>query len=510
MKRSPALLLLGSACVALAGLLPVLCETAETTEPRTPKLLTGSLSDLAPYIKTIEKIRGLAFKKPVASGTQTTAEFRAFLERDLDIELPRDKAACMARALARLGLLPETFDLRRAYTNLMAAQVAAYYDPFRKTFFIVHPDLPEILLEPTIVHELTHALQDQTFGLESRMKSLRAADNEDLENAFRFLAEGEATYVMVLATMHDREIDPDKGDEKLDGMIEAMSGTGREALVEQLGAMKDVLGDDAAAELASMLSSPDYLYRVLFDPYFGGQRAVHKVRRAGGWAAVNELWRNPPTSTEMLMHPEKLARGRREEPVKVAVPDVSAVLGSGYAPSCENTLGELETEILLEVTLPASAGSAGSAGSTDSQPAPEERVARARSAAAGWGGDRWRSFEKAGRGTVVVWKTVWDTDNDAREFDEAIRTAVAARIPGGALLPPVGNGFKLWGTADPAAPTFLVAHLGKDVTLVAGASTAQARGILAALHPSLVPVEDETTVAPPARAPTVRPSGATP
>jgi len=459
MTRTLALvLLLGARCAALAA------------DPETivPKTQPATLADLTPYTKTIEAIRGLAFKQPVASGTQTNAEFRAFVDKDLDVELPRGKAECLSRAFARLGLLPEKFDLRKAYTNMMSAQVAAYYDPARKTFFVVHADLPEMLLSPTIVHELTHALQDQNFGLESRVKSLRAVENEDVENAFRFLVEGEATYVMVLSAMRDAGGDADTGGDALDAMIDGMSGTGRDALAEQLGAMKDVLGTEAAADIGSVLSSPDYLFRVLYDPYFAGQAAVHKLRRAGGWAAVNELWRNPPTSTEMFMHPEKLARGRRDEPVKVAVPDASAALGAGYASACENTLGELETEILLEATLPASG----------------ERTERARTAAAGWGGDRWRSFEKAGGGTVVVWQTTWDSAAEAEEFDQAISSACAARLPQGALLPSAGGaGCKLWGTSDPAAPVYLVVHIGKEVTLVAGASAPQARAITAKMYP---------------------------
>ena len=450
----------------LALVLTSAALAADTPPSAPPKPAAESLADLAPFTRKIEAIRGLTFKKPVASGTQSNAEFRGFVDRELDIELPKDKAACTSRAFARLGLLPEAFDLRKSYTDMMSDQVAAYYDPFRKTFFVVHPDLPEMLLEPTIVHELTHALQDQSFGLESRMKALRGAGNEDVENAFRFLAEGEATYVMVLAALREQEIDVDKGGETLDGLIDGMSATGRDALAEQLGAMKGILGDKEATDLSSLLSSPDYLFRVLYDPYFAGQAALHKVRRAGGWAAVNELWRNPPGSTEMFLHPEKLLRERRDEPVKVVVSDASATLGPGYASACENTLGELETEILLETTLP---------------------EARARTAAAGWGGDRWRSFEKAGGGTVVVWKTVWDTVAEAAEFDQSLRAACAAQMPQGALRSPEGGGFQLWGRADPAAPTTLVARLGKEVTLVAGASVPQARAMLAVLYPSLVP-----------------------
>src|SRR5262249_5493655 len=232
MKRLAVLVFLGAACAALAA------------DPVTivPKTLPATLADLTPYTKTIEAIRGLSFKQPVASGKQTNAEFRAFVDKDLEVELPAAKAECTSRAFARLGLLPEKFDLRKAYTNMMSAQVAAYYDPVKKTFFVVHPDLPEMLLEPTIVHELTHALQDQNFGIESRLKALQAANNEDVENAFRFLVEGEATYVMVLSAMRDQGTDPDKSAETLDTMIDGMSGTGRDVIAAQLETMKDVLG----------------------------------------------------------------------------------------------------------------------------------------------------------------------------------------------------------------------------------------------------------------------------
>ena len=86
-----------------------------------------------------------------------------------------------------------------------------------------------------------------------------------------------------------------------------------------------------------------------------------------------------------------------------------------------------------------------------------------------------------------MWRTVWDTDADAIEFDQAIRATCSARMPQGALLPPVVEGFKLWGEPDPGTSALLVAHRGKEVTFVAGASAVQARAILAALYPSLVP-----------------------
>src|SRR5207247_4496589 len=94
----------------------------------------------------------------------------------------------------------------------------------------------------------------------------------------------------------------------------------------------------------------------------------HGAYRRGGWAAVNDLWKNSPVSTELFLHPEKLQSAKRDEPVAVEVPDISAALGPGYAPACENTLGEFETEMMLEATLP-SLGPASPAGERHDAPA---------------------------------------------------------------------------------------------------------------------------------------------
>jgi hypothetical protein len=47
----------------------------------------------------------------------------------------------------------------------------------------------------------------------------------------------------------------------------------------------------------------------------------------------------------------------------------------------------------------------------------------------GWGGDRWELLEKDGRQALVL-KTVWDTDNDARNFFDAFGLALRNRFAG--------------------------------------------------------------------------------
>ena len=43
--------------------------------------------------------------------------------------------------------------------SAFASQVVAYYEPLKKTFFIVKTDLGDTANDSTAVHELHHALQ---------------------------------------------------------------------------------------------------------------------------------------------------------------------------------------------------------------------------------------------------------------------------------------------------------------------------------------------------------------
>jgi len=51
-----------------------------------------------------------------------------------------------------------------------------------------------------------------------------------------------------------------------------------------------------------------------------------------------------------------------------------------------------------------------------------------RSAAAGWGGDIWQLYRR-GDDTVTVLATLWDTDQDAREFRAALPRPMRRTAP---------------------------------------------------------------------------------
>src|SRR5947209_6938145 len=79
--------------------------------------------------------------------------------------------------LKKFGLLPKTFDLQTFLVALLEEQVAGYYDAKTKTVNLLDWVLP-YLQRPVLAHELTHALQDQSFGLDKWL----TRDAEDLDS----------------------------------------------------------------------------------------------------------------------------------------------------------------------------------------------------------------------------------------------------------------------------------------------------------------------------------------
>ena len=91
---------------------------------------------------------------------------------------------------------------------------------------------------------------------------------------------------------------------------------------------------------------------------------VARVRARQPWSAIDALWRDPPASSEQLLHREKY--DACEAPI--AVPDsVLPALPGFDRPKASDVLGELVVRAWLSTALP------------------PEIAARA---AAGWGGDR--------------------------------------------------------------------------------------------------------------------------
>jgi hypothetical protein len=330
-----------------------------------------ALEDLvAKATPIVEKARGLAFKSKVAVAPVTQDAFVNRFMADFTKYLGgEERVAPASRLLARLRILPEGGDLRALLAEFLKGNVAANYDPSTKRVSFL-PGIPRTL--PLMVHELTHALDDQHFDMTKAMDAM--SGNLDRALAYGMLAEGDAQ------------------------SVETRFVTGGASAKIDLPVMRasaDAMGD--AILKRRFGNTPPAIALAFKSQYTEGVIFAETLRRTEkGEEAIHAAFRVPPASTEQGLHPEKYVAG--EGPVAIAFgapPKDGKVL-------FETTLGELGTRIAL-----LAAGVA----------KPD-----ATSVAAGWGGDRVALISLPG-GEALVWTTVWDTEADAIAFYECMKTA---------------------------------------------------------------------------------------
>src|SRR5581483_11781928 len=110
-------------------------------------------------------------KRELVNRDQVEAYINKRMDEDEDVQrMQRSEAV-----LKKFGLLPRGFDMRSFFVSMLREQVAGYYDPKTKTVNLLNWVEPSAQ-EPVLAHELTHALQDQSFDLERWMKQGMTAE----------------------------------------------------------------------------------------------------------------------------------------------------------------------------------------------------------------------------------------------------------------------------------------------------------------------------------------------
>lgn len=279
----------------------------------------------------VEKVRGASFREPVASAFLPESELETVLARKLVEELPVPFET-YAASLDAIGLIDASPDLLARLTRLYTRQVVGFYDPSERKFYVVperardgEGEAGGLMEQLLLVHELTHALQDQRLGLDARLKSLR--DSTDALLALQAFLEGEATILMTEALLASV---PD----------EVRDSFGPDPLGPLLGS----LDDPAAVEGAEGV--PEFLVRELVFPYASGTAWVRHLRAKGGWAAVDAAYASLPSTTREILRPGvPLAPRRRLSPAERPSPER---VPAGTAAAYSDTLGEWVLRALLE------------------------------------------------------------------------------------------------------------------------------------------------------------------
>ncbi len=351
---------------------------AHTTPQAAPTPNPDTLAEMEDIQRWVIEQRGLKPNGPVERKFLSEAEVLDRTRRDFEEDTTPEEVRDDVRVLALLGLIDPSFDLYDLYLRLYSEGVAGFYDPDTHELVVVSNEGQLNAYErTTFAHEYNHALQDQTYGLRALGFSDEGYDTDpEKAEALQALLEGDSTlldeqYQATFTSAERREYD-----QTLDGL-----------------------------DTSVYRETPDFLLRDFFFPYSHGLDFVRRYYAEGGWARVDEVWRDPPLSSEQIMHPERYESG--DNPIQVPRPALTDTLGAGWREIDSSVVGEWYTYLILAYGV---------------DPGARLSQSAAGNAAAGWGGDSYVAFyHEAQKQTVLALHWQWDTTQDADEFTRAFQ-----------------------------------------------------------------------------------------
>lgn len=359
----------------------------------------------AAVLEETSKIRELPILRPVKSGAQSRTEIERMLVKNLYEQMTTTEMHATEVAYRKFGLAQADFEYRPLIIKVLLEQVAGYYDPLAREFYLA--DWLEVETQkPVMAHELTHALQDQHFNLR-RFQKWPHGDS-DAQLAAHALIEGDATLAMMVYMAKN-----------------------------PLVALAFTRSLASGVNTEQFNKAPRALRESLIFPYLQGSEWANIVYRREGFTGLSAAFTKLPLSTEQILHSEKYVT--YERPLKITLPDVSGLLNAAEKSSTSelpiadrplpaaswhridaDVNGEWGYYLLLNQFL--------------------NSPAESRRAAAGWAGDRYDVYEGANPGQVMIAHvSAWDTEADAREFFDAYVKRTEQRYPNAKFLTDTRN-----------------------------------------------------------------------
>lgn len=398
--------------VACAGLVPQ--THAQQTAPAAPGTQPQSnpaqsqadsaqsaLATADQILQQMSEITGLPVKSPLKKEVVSKPEVERFLKDNLHAEYTPAELHGEEAALKAFGVVDAGFNLENFLVTFYTEQAAGFYDPRRQTMFMadwVQPDQQRMVL----AHELTHALQDQSFNLWQFTHSVR--DNDDAMGARDALVEGYATL----------------------SMMQVMLGSLPVEKLPSLDTMMEQGINQSMSQFPVFSSAPFFMrYQLLF-PYIHGMQFCQRALELGGWKRLNETFSAPPQTTRQIFDPnlyfgppsdsggskpaDHASTAQAPAPNSATV-DLPAPAALEHMPGVqrveENVMGALGYYALFGQLL------------TDQE---------SKKVSASWAGDRYLVYEGPAPGQfLLVSRTRWTTPKAAADFCADYRTVMLNR-----------------------------------------------------------------------------------
>jgi hypothetical protein len=326
----------------------------------------------------VEYLRGLEFEESVPVQVLTREQYR---ENDT---FSRPYSAWDEQVWEALFLVGEDETVNATFERIYGGSVLGYYSPSNDRIVLISDGDGTVVDRETLAHELVHALQDQHYGFTSE-------PTLDRRLGAQGLTEGDPS--LVTAQYQSR---------CADGNWSCVA-TPR---MDRSGGGPINFG----------------VYLTLYQPYSDGPAFVDALYRRDGWDAVDAAYDDRPASTEQTIHPGKYPA---DDPVSVSVPDRS---GANWRPIGHDPATQTVGEAALYVMFRENDMIADGHLRGDDVPHSPYNYSHRRTA--GWAGDALVPYESDDGEYGYVFRTEWETTDDAREFAGGYRTMLLLRLHG--------------------------------------------------------------------------------
>jgi hypothetical protein len=314
----------------------------------------------------------LPIKEPLKRSLRSKDEIRAFLVKADEDDKNEAQKYADDKSLEAFGLIPKNFPLDSFMLDVLTEQVAGLYDPKGKEFYIadwIDPGEQRDVMS----HELTHALEDQSFNVDPWIKAARP--NDDAELARDSVSEGTALAAMLDYGLRDEHLS-----------------------VREIGDVTTLIRPGAVEEMdkdSKLAKAPIVIRDALLFPYLAGTSFTQAFLKAhSGWQDLHLIFENPPVSTQQIMEPDLYLKG--VGPAKVTLPGWKGLAPADWNLLEENVMGQFGVEEVLKQFLDAD---------------------RAQVLSPAWNGDRYAVFEEPKtKNLKLVWIVALRTDDDAARY----------------------------------------------------------------------------------------------
>ncbi|MFA9518487.1 Hvo_1808 family surface protein [Halopenitus sp. H-Gu1] len=332
----------------------------------------------------VEYLRNRAFEEEVPVETMTREEYTETMsDSKSDPEFNRWND----QVWKALFIVGEERSSEEAIQGTLSGAVAGFYSPAGDRIVIVVPEGEEIRIdEATLVHELTHAMQDQYHNLSSPRYAGRT---QDADLAIDGIVEGEASYV---ENRYDERCED--GDWRC--LEEPETTSGGSGPPENWG-----------------------VFITVFQPYSDGPAYVDEIIEEEGWDGVSRRMESPPNATAETIHRES------HEPRSVPVADTAGNGWETYPNQSVNgsdTVGEASIFAMFWYQSRDYGADTFDWQHVLTDPSrihPESVYNYAHESTDGWAGDRivpYRNDRGEEERDGYVWVSEWETPQDATEF----------------------------------------------------------------------------------------------